>query len=59
MSNALAEGFLPDQGVVLSGKRVDWRLPHANRYATVLTCGFLLLLVRERADAAGATASSR
>jgi hypothetical protein len=33
---------------------------HTNRYATVLTCGFLLPLVRERrAATAGATGSSR
>src|SRR6266480_3728218 len=50
-----------------SGKRpltwtysVDRRLQHTNRYATVLTCGFLLPLVRERrAATAGATGSSR
>jgi hypothetical protein len=58
-SNALAEGILPDQGVCLELSGVDRRLQHTNRYAQVLTCGFLLLLVRERADAAGATGSSR
>ena len=59
-SNALAEGILPDQGVCPELSGVDRRLQHTNRYATVLTCGFLLPLVREsHAATAGATGSSR
>jgi len=59
-SNALAEGILPDQGVCLELPGVNRRLPRTNRYATVLTCSFLLPLVRGRRTAtAGATGSSR
>ena len=60
MSNALAEGFLPGQGVSPKLSGVDRRLPHTNRYATVLTCGFLLPLAGgRRAAIAGSTGSSR
>jgi hypothetical protein len=59
-SNALAEGILPDQGVCLELPGVDRRLQRTNRYATVLTCSFLLPLVREsRVATARATGSSR
>jgi len=59
-SNALAEGILPDQGVCLELSGVARRLQHTNRYATVLTCGFLLPLTGDRrAASAGSTGSSR
>jgi hypothetical protein len=59
-SNALAEGILPDQGVCPELSGVDRRLPHTNRYATVLTCGFLLPLAGDRRAAiAGSPGSSR
>jgi len=59
-SNALAGGISPRPGRVSSAARDGPEVQHTNRYATVLTYGFLLPLVRERrAATAGATGNSR